>query len=70
VIDKDVFFLEEKSMRRRDFLPALAAPAFAQTAPVQRKNRLKQGVTRGVFGREMKFEDACRDAARLGIKGI
>ena len=57
-------------MRRRDFIPVLAAPAFAQTAPVARKNRLKQGVTRGVFGREMKFEDACRDAARLGIKGF
>jgi len=57
-------------MRRRDFLPVLATPAFAQPAPVQRNNRLKQGVTRGVFGREMKFEDACRAAAQLGIKGF
>src|SRR4029453_8075468 len=59
-------------MRRRDLLPALAASAaLAQTnAPVQRKGRIKQGVTRGVFGREMSLEDACRAAARLGIKGF
>ena len=61
-------------MRRRDFLPVLATPAWAQTSvqlpTVPRKNRLKQGVTRGVFGREMKLEDACREAARLGIKGF
>jgi hydroxypyruvate isomerase len=58
-------------MRRRDFLPALAATAaLAQTpspAPSPaRKGRLKQGVTRGVFGRGMAMEDACREAARLG----
>ena len=59
-------------MRRRDLLPALAASAaLAQTsAPVQRKGRIKQGVTRGVFGREMSLEDSCRAAARLGIKGF
>ena len=58
-------------MRRRDFLPALAAPlAFAQTVPIQRKGRIKQGVTRGVFAREMSMEDCCREAARLGIKGF
>ena len=58
-------------MRRRDFLPALAAPlALAQTPePVKRKGRIKQGVTRGVFGRGMSMEDCCREAARLGIKG-
>ena len=58
-------------MRRRDFLPALAAPlALAQTSePVKRKGRLKQGVTRGVF-RGMSLEDSCREAARLGIKGF
>src|SRR5690242_1316214 len=64
------------SMRRRDFLPAL--PAFAasaavaqtpSTAPVERKGRLKQCVTRGVFARAMSFEDTCREAARLGVKG-
>jgi hydroxypyruvate isomerase len=59
-------------MRRRDLLPALAASAaLAQTsAPIQRKGRIKQGVTRGVFGREMSLEDSCRAAARLGIKGF
>ena len=59
-------------MRRRDLVTALAAlPAVAQTpvAPVARKGRLKQCVTRGVFGREMPFEDTCREAARLGCKG-
>lgn len=59
-------------MRRRDLLPALAASAaLAQTdAPIQRKGRIKQGVTRGVFGRAMSIEDSCRAAARLGIKGF
>ena len=62
-------------MRRRDFLPLVAATiaapaALAQTAPVQRKGRLKQGVTRGVFGRGMSLDDSCREAARLGIKGF
>src|SRR5450631_652845 len=60
-------------MRRRDFLPVLAAPlalAQAQAPPVQRKGRIKQGVTRGVFAREMSMEDCCREAARLGIKGF
>src|SRR5205085_3527513 len=59
-------------MRRRDLLPALAASAaLAQTdLPISRKGRIKQGVTRGVFGREMSLEDACRAAARLGIKGF
>src|SRR6202140_5933646 len=59
-------------MRRRDFLPVLAAPlALAQTTPpVQRKGRIKQGITRGVFAREMSMEDCCREAARLGIKGF
>jgi hydroxypyruvate isomerase len=58
-------------MRRRDFLPALAAPAaFAQTTTVQRKGRIKQGVTRGVFARGTSLDDCCREAARLGIKGF
>jgi hydroxypyruvate isomerase len=61
-------------MRRRDFLPALAAPvALAQSpspAAVPRKGRLKQGVTRGVFAREMSLEDCCRQAGRLGVKGF
>ncbi|HEY2016303.1 MAG TPA: TIM barrel protein, partial [Bryobacteraceae bacterium] len=58
-------------MRRRDFFPLLAASAAAaQTSPpVERKGRLKQCVTRGVFARAMSFEDTCREAARLGCKG-
>src|ERR1700674_5426715 len=62
-------------MRRRDFLPALAAPLVLGqitgiVPPVQRKGRIKQGITRGVFPREMSLEDCCREAARLGIKGF
>jgi hydroxypyruvate isomerase len=61
-------------MRRRDFfLSVAAAAALAQTsvpAPVKRKGRLKQSVTRGVFSRSMPLEDACREAARLGCKGF
>jgi hydroxypyruvate isomerase len=59
-------------MRRRDFLPALTAPAvFAQTPPpVPRKGRIKQGVTRGVFARGASMEDCCREAAQAGIKGF
>src|SRR5258708_7695059 len=57
-------------MRRRDFLPALLAPVALAQSPVQRKGRIKQGVTRGVFAREMSLEDCCREAARLGVKGF
>src|SRR3954471_24465500 len=59
-------------MRRRDLLlPLAGSAALAQTdAPISRKGRIKQGVTRGVFGRDMSLEDACRGAARLGIKGF
>ena len=57
-------------MRRRDFLPALAASAaLAQTSAPERKGRLKQCVTSGVFGRGMAFEDTCREAARAGCYG-
>ena len=48
-------------MRRREmFLGLAAGAALAQVvpAPVQRKGRLKQSVTRGVFGRDMSFEDS------------
>ncbi len=56
-------------MRRRDFIPVLAASAaLAQTA-VQRKGRLKQCVTRGVFARSMNFEETCRAAAEMGCSG-
>ena len=68
-------------MRRREFLGAVAAPLVvgplaAQVSQVpappvpQRKGRIKQGVTRGVFGRGAALEDSCREAARLGIKGF
>ena len=64
-------------MRRRDFVSGLAAAtavvsgASAQTqAPVSRKGRLKQCITRGVFDASMPFEDMCRGAARLGCKGF
>ena len=61
-------------MRRRDFLPALAAPfalAQAQTPqPVKLKGRMKQGVTRGVFGRGMSLEDSCREAAESCRRGV
>ena len=60
-------------MRRRDFAPVLAASLLAapRTAHAQAlKGRIKQGVTRGVFAREMSLEDCCREAARLGIQGF
>ena len=61
-------------MTRRTFLPAIAtAGVFAASAAdeqtVQRKGRLKQCVTNGVFGRGRTLEENARDAARLGAKG-
>src|SRR2546423_1361146 len=44
-----------------------------QTAPapvVHKKGEFKQGVTRGVFRGITSFEDMCRSAAELGIKGF
>jgi hydroxypyruvate isomerase len=49
-------------------LGAMAKPSLAQA--VQRKGRLKQGITRGCLGRGLQFEDICREAARLGARGI
>jgi hydroxypyruvate isomerase len=61
-------------MRRRDFLPALAAPlamAQAQTPqPVKLKGKFKQGVCQGVFPRGMDFEERCKEAVALGITGF
>ncbi len=66
-------------MRRRAFLGAVAAPILvsrvsaqetAAVSPKPRKGRIKQGVTRGVFGRGASLDDSCREAARLGIKGF
>jgi hydroxypyruvate isomerase len=64
-------------MRRREFLGAVTAPLIVSRmsgqqppAPPARNGRIKQGVTRGVFGRGASLEDSCREAARLGIKGF
>src|SRR5687768_12849083 len=68
-------------MNRRAFLGttaaalAVAGKALAgqqQPAPPapMRKGRLKQGVTRGVFGRGVPLEDCCRQAASVGIQGF
>jgi len=61
-------------MRRREFLPAAVAlstaavhSAYAAPTPA---GRLKQCVTRGVFGRGMNFEDACHAAASAGAIGF
>ena len=67
-------------MQRRTFLGTLAVPfvagvaagaepSQAGVAPTARKGRLKQGITRGVL-RGMPLEDACREAAKLGIEGF
>ena len=60
-------------MTRRELLVGLSAAA-ATAAPqgqvTPRKGRLKQCVTRGVFGRGMPLEDMCRHAARLGVVGF
>ena len=56
-------------MRRRDFFPMLAASTAAAQTAVEHKGRLKQCVTRGVFGKSMSFEETCRVAADLGCKG-
>jgi hydroxypyruvate isomerase len=57
-------------MTRKEFLLTSALPvvAAAQSSDqkVQRKNRLKQGVCGGVFGRNMPFEERAKQAARLG----
>ncbi|HEX4999236.1 MAG TPA: TIM barrel protein [Terriglobia bacterium] len=63
-------------MRRREFMRALAAPLMTPVLPLlaqsttARKGRIRQGVTRGVFSRNMSLEDCCRESARLGIKGF
>jgi hydroxypyruvate isomerase len=59
-------------MKRRHFVPALLSPFVVDDIAGQSKTkgRLKQGVTRGVFGRQMSLEDCCREASRLGIRGF
>jgi hydroxypyruvate isomerase len=58
-------------MNRRIFLAAGAsfAAAAQDQKPVERKGRLKQCVTNGVFGRGRTLEENARDAARLGVRG-
>jgi hydroxypyruvate isomerase len=50
-------------MRRRELI---AMPALALARP----GRLKQGVTRGCFGKGMSLEEMARHAARLGVTGF
>ncbi|PWU07875.1 MAG: hydroxypyruvate isomerase [Terriglobia bacterium] len=58
-------------MRRRNFLAAAAAVSVAAAQPaVPRKGRLKQSAMRVNFDPKMPFEDVCREAARLGAKGM
>jgi hydroxypyruvate isomerase len=59
-------------MKRRHFIPALVgSAALGQVAaPPKRKGRIKQGITRGVFGRQANIEDCCREAAKLEIRGF
>jgi|SRR5579871_598250 len=62
-------------MYRRTFLGAMTSVAAMAALPLARTEaagtgRLKQGVTRGVFGRDMPFEDCCKLAASLGIQGF
>jgi hydroxypyruvate isomerase len=65
-------------MRRRDFVAAVTATAASAAAGqtssnppnVQRKGRLKQTVMTVVFDPKMPFDDMCRHAAELGVKGI
>jgi hydroxypyruvate isomerase len=62
----------ECMMNRRIFLAAGAGAVVAaqEQAPVERKGRLKQCVTGGVFGRGRTLEENARDAAKLGAKGF
>ncbi|MCC7173756.1 MAG: TIM barrel protein [Bryobacterales bacterium] len=61
-------------MTRRSFVPAAAGlaglPALAADQPVKRKGRLKQGSTRGCFGKGATMEFMCQQAARLGLVGL
>ena len=60
-------------MTRRTFVPAMvgvAGLARAAEQPIPRKGRLKQGTTKGCFGKGFTLEDMCREAVRLGLKGL
>jgi hydroxypyruvate isomerase len=62
----------ECMINRRIFLAVGAgAVAAAQEQPrLERKGRLKQCVTGGVFGKGRTLEENARDAAKLGAKGF
>jgi hydroxypyruvate isomerase len=67
-------------MKRREFLTAVAAAGVAAAAraqpptpsPVARKGRIKQSLMRVNFGQgtTLTFDDMCREAASLGVKGF
>ena len=67
-------------MNRRAFLGTVTASlALVRTGtagqdqapkPPAPKGRLKQGVTRGVFGRGVALEDCLRQAASVGVQGF
>jgi hydroxypyruvate isomerase len=57
-------------LRRRDLVTVLAATGLAAQQSTARTGRLKQGVTAGVFGPKIPFEDQCRLAADLGCVGF
>ncbi len=60
-------------MTRREWMAAMTAAGTAaaqEIKPTPRQGRLKQAVTRGVFGKGMALEDMCRHAARLGVVGF
>jgi len=70
------FYILYSAMNRRSFFTTLAGASTlgslagtANAQAVQRKGRLKQGITGGCL-RGMPFEDQCREAARLGAKGF
>jgi hydroxypyruvate isomerase len=64
-------------MTRRTFVPLAAVAAGSRAIgaqssdqPIQRKGRLKQCVTGGVFGRGHSLEENAQNAARMGAKGF
>jgi hydroxypyruvate isomerase len=65
---------QEAFMNRRSFIPTLAGVsglgATANAQQISRKGRLKQSATRGCFGKGAVMEDMCRQAVRLGLKGL
>jgi len=56
-------------MKRRHFIPALVGPALMGqvAAPPKRKGRVKQGITRGVFGRQVISRIAAKKPLSWGF---